>query len=568
MAFHQPQAARPRQSTLVSSVNDDANLPTSRPFAAQVEESQEWVLFSPSQVESSTHHTRTTQTAGLSRASDLGTLNTAVRSGQPESSVLEEDPAEDAELDSLDDGLHAFREPPLQHTISNQSAGPLLPAHDGLGMFPASSGQVQDQLWQHEHYNPKRKFEGHHRRPSSIARRLETLEEYDSHVTDFKRMRIEKWQMEQSQALLEEVERETRRRRRRENAGRRSSLHHSPEPADDVFGTTPKQSDYMKSAHDNTLEQEPFWKRITRKFIHDIIGIDEPLLSVILGESLPPEAMELPPPMSSLLPTIPELSQGQLDNRSEQIPSWRDRLLQRIARELGVFVHQISPHPGAFATWSSASNQYAGMPISRTMSSSSAPAQKSSSIRPQDSTMTPNFFPTIQDPGHAASWGLEDAQIVSPSSARPSPLDSSDILRAEREYWERELDIRMVFRYLKDRFITGSSTGQDSSNYQPEGAHPHDAARRAAIIRQHHPLVARAHHRPPARLRREPASAVARLPLSTVRRPSSSCASESVKSRSMARSGSSGRNYWDLGGSVGSGSILASGGLMGTWGEV
>lgn len=84
-----------------------------------------------------------------------------------------------------------------------------------------------------------------------------------------------------------------------------------------------------------------------------------------------------------------------------------------------------------------------------------------------------------------------------------------------------------------------------------------DNAKRTAIIRQHHPLVARA-HRSPVLLRRD-----SRI---IHRRPASSCASESVKSsrRSVIRSASS-RNYWDLGGSMGSGSLLASGGA---WGEV
>ena len=509
------------------------------------EQSQEWVLFSPSQAASSTNRTQTTQTAGLSRASDLGTLNTAARSGRLEVSVLEDDPTEDGDLDSLDEGLHAFREPPLQPTTSKGSGGAVLPAHDGLGTFAASSRQVQDQLWQHEHFNPKRKFEGHHRRPSSIQRRLETLEEYDAEANDFKRMRIEKWRMEQSQALLEEVERVTRTRLRRQSEANTSLRHYSPEPAADLLGTTPKQSDYLKASDENRLDQEPFWRRITRKFIRDIIGIDEPLLSVILGESLPAEAMEVAPTTSTTLPTIPETISISPEEECQQSAGWRDRLLQRIARELGVLVHQISPHPGAFTSYSSASNQYAGMPISQ----------------PQ------------QPHTNNSNWGIDDQptpiSINKQSTTLETSASSTDPLRAEREYWERELDIRMVFRYLKDRFIpptTAPPPHTSGDQQQRERLQPlaTDSSHRAAIIRQHHPLVAGRPPRlssPAANRRRTPIS----VTVSGVVRPGSSCGGESAKS--SRRSMSSGRHYWDLGGSAGSGSLLASGGLLGGWGE-
>ena len=69
------------------------------------------------------------------------------------------------------------------------------------------------------------------------------------------------------------------------------------------------------------------------KFIRDVIGIDEPMLSVILGESLPPEAYETPSSNSALY-TIPELASGEPGDGFGD-DGWRDRLLQRIARELG-----------------------------------------------------------------------------------------------------------------------------------------------------------------------------------------------------------------------------------------
>lgn len=541
MAFQQSTAPRPIAINKAQS-QDSSSHAQLRPT---VEDSQEWILFTPSNAESTITGTQTSHTAGVSRLSDLS-LNTAGRSGRIDPSNLDEEATEDGDLDSLDDGLHAFREPPLYPTTSNQTQGPVLPTHDGLGTFPASSAPVLEQLWQHEAYNPKRKHDGQHRRPSSVQRRLDTIDEIELQASEEKRMRIEKWRIEQSQALLEEVERETRRSLRR---GSRLSTYQETSASinDDVLGSTPRQSDYISRTAEDDADSEPFWRRITRKFIRDVIGIDDPLLSVIFGESLP-EEVENTPSSSGHLPTIPEQTpEGETDDST-----WRDRLLQRIARELGVFVHQLSPHPGAFTIYSR-SPDYAGMPVTmpqpkpRTViPSSTVDTQVRETIT---STLSPNFPPTFRDPSHAESWGFKEDPV-----SNSSPLDSSLSLQREREYWERELDLKMVFRYLRDKFVTRpTAQSSEAANQKLE-----DAATRAAIIRQHHPLVARA-QRSPVRLRRESRA--------SVRRPTSSCASESVRSSrkaSLVRSGSS-RNYWDIGGSVGSGSILASGGA---WGEV
>jgi hypothetical protein len=543
MAFQAPSAA-PRQVHVNTNISQ-----TSTPIVssrADLQQSQEWVLFSPSQIGSSTDRTQTSQTVGLSRASEFDSLHTTGRS-RLDSETLEE--AEEAELDTLDEGLNAFHEPVFP-TVSHQSQGPLLPTHDGLGSFQASSPPVLEQLWRHEQYNPKRKHEGHHRRASSIQRRFDAAEEQEAQANEEKRMRIEKWRMDQSRAMLDEVERETRRQIRRQSVQQGSAR-----AVEDILGSTPRQSDYVRDEEDE--DAQPFWRRLTRKFIRDIIGIDEPLLSVILGESLPEEALE--PPRSTTptqsLPTIPE---QDIDLEYSSTSTWRDRLLQRIARELGVLVHQIAPHPGAFSTYSNnQQHDYAGMPVSaptRLQRSPSIPIPTPQSFTREPtmaSTLTPNFPPTIHDPAHAETWGFEEEPTQPPP---PSVFSESTLnLQQEREYWERELDVKMVFRYLRDRITTSSTARAEQAVAAVKAAE--DNAKRTAIIRQHHPLVARA-QRSPARLRRE----------SLKRRPNSSCASESVKSsrKSIVRSGSS-RNYWDLGGSVGSGSLLASGG---GWGEV
>ena len=566
MAFRQPTAVPGRQLSVTTPIQLESTIPTLLPFDNQIEHSQEWILFSPQRNDSSAAYTdttstqRTSQTAGLSRLSDIGSYDTAARSGRLEPSVLEEEGIEDRELDSLDEGLHAFREPSYQIS-SNQSPVGVLPTHDGLGTFPASSATVQEQLWQHEQYNPKRKFEGAHRRRSSIQRRLDTIEELEHRANDDKMLRIEKGRLEQSEALVEEIERETRRRIRKESA-RFEPDEKWITQEEDLLGTTPKASYLQKepSQKEEVDENEPFWRRITRRFIRDVIGIDEPLLSVILGESLPPEAYEQPQPSSTLF-TIPEQKAEAPDSYYED--NWRNRLLHRIARELGVLVNQLSPHPGAFNTYFGppTTEDYAGIPITqtspRTNIGEAAPPSLEQSGNPNSSSFNPTFSPTIQNPTHSASWGLEEEPTPSTTSATQAA--DAERLRREREYWERELDVKMVFRFLKNRFTSNPSprhTSPPAQSLTPA----QESTTRAAIIRHHHPLVARA-HQSAARIRRDSRMLVRRT---------SSCASESVKSSrraSVARSGGSSRNYWDLGGSIGTGSIVASGGLMGAWGE-
>lgn len=538
MAFQQPTV--PRNAAVIQTSQP---IPIVSAQQHQPSESQEWILFAPgSQADSSTQETHITETAGLSRASELGYFNSIARSEQL-GSALEDDATEDAELDSLDDGLHAFREPQVYHTHTLQSNGPVLPAHDGLGSFQASSAPVLEQLWQHEQFNSKRKHEGFHRRSSSVQRHLDTIDEFDAQASEEKRMRIEKWRIEQSQALLEEVEKETRRRTRRSSHQSRTNT-----SVEEILGTTPKQSDYIKSATsqssptEDQADNEPFWRRITRKFIRDIIGIDEPLLSVILGESLPGEYT---PRAGSPVPEADSMDISTHMEDSVTDTSWRDKLLQRIANELGVFPYQLNSHPGAFTTYSGSNFDYAGMPVAGSrIATASASSTKTPVVNSGiASSLGPNFPPTLRDDSHAESWGLEEDPVLTNS-------ESSLNLRKEREFWEKELDVKMVFQYLKNRFVsTPVQRAQPVQQNQKD-----DSAQRVAIIRQHHPLVSRA-QRPAARVRRESRT--------SVRRPTSSCASESLKGAKKAalRSGSS-RNYWDIGGSTGSGSV------MGAWGQV
>jgi hypothetical protein len=553
MAFREPIPA-PRQLHDREPNQEESSSAAFLRFQDRVEESQEWVLFSPSQAASTatgTQIVQTPHTAGLSRTSEFGSLGT--RFGQTVQSIADDAFTEDGELDSLDEGLQAFRETSMYHSSSNQDQGAVLPTHDGLGTFPASSAPIQDQLWEHEQYNPKRKYEGSHRRRSSVQRRLDTIEELDLQISEEKRVRIEQWRTEQSQALLGEIEKETRRRNLHNSTAEHLSALTQLEGGNEL-GTTSKRSDTSGFPAGQAAEAEPFWKKLTRRFVLDVIGIDEPLLSVIVGETLPEDMYAIANLLNGT-ESDPSHSQHLLTEET-----WPDRLLRHVARELGLLVHKLSSHSSSYtATASPVPLDCAGMPISEQSS-----GNLQSPSRPNDksnSESIPLFSPTMQDPAHNASWGLED-ELSRDSHNVTVETNEAERLRKEREYWERELDIKMVFRFLRGRFSPNTLSRRLDTSNKPKPTRE-DSIRRADVIRWHHPLVARAHQPSIAKLRRDST-------LRSFKRSVSSCASESVRSGvrpSLLRSNGSSRNYWDIGGSLGSGSAVASGVMMGTWGE-
>lgn len=594
MAFQQPQQRpQPLRQVSPSKPAVDTQVPASPARKRTIDESQEWILFSPAQNESNTSQTPRTAT----HLSDFGSLETHIRS-QPAGNEQDNDLTcqgtevddEAAELDSLDDGLHAFHHPfsPGSNNL-DQSGGTVLPTHDGFGTFPSGTG-LQERLWQFERYNPQRKK--HVRRRSSVQKKLDAMEEeQDLDVEDERTARIEKWRLEQSRAVLEEIEKETRRRRRR--MSRMSG----------TGGSVDMRSSWQESGiaaalqrHESIIHEEPeiakseeqppsesFWQRITRKVIRDLIGLDENTLSVIFGESLPEEATPTPTqpsPIAVATASPPTTSRVTFDDPSY---SWEVKLLNTIARELGVLVHQLTEHDGqAFSTYmrSRGEPEYAGLPARDPprRQPSLRQRRREQKERASGTTNDPMFQPTLSQPPMSPSdapdtslWGIEEEPIED---------DTEDVqLQQEREYWEKDIDVNMIFSYLKRRFSSQAKPPPESSGPLPTswatvnsasalGTSP-ESLRRAEVIRRQHPLVSRAAERAAAQSRRRD-SLLKRHQVQQIlqKRPgSSSCASQSTK-RSR-RSGSS-RHYWDIGGSVGSvgsGPAMSSGALGG-WGEV
>lgn len=595
MAFQQPQQ-RPQPLRQVSPAKPtvETPVPASPARKRTIDESQEWILFSPAQNESNTSQTPRTAT----HFSDFGSLETHIRS-QPIGDSQDNDLTcqgtevddDGAELDSLDDGLHAFHHPfSATSNHLDQSGGTVLPTHDGFGTFPPTAG-LQEQLWQFERYNPHRKR--HVRRRSSVQKKLDAMEEdQELDAEDERTARIEKWRLEQSRAVLEEIEKETRRRRRRMSrmsgtAGSidlRASFHESAaavmQRQDSVIHEEPET---VKSEEEQP-PSESFWQRITRRVIRDLIGLDENTLSVIFGESLPEEASPTPtqPSPIAIATASPPPSRVTFDDPGY---SWEVKLLNHIARELGVLMHQLTEHDGrAFHTYARAQLEldYAGLPA-RDVPRRQPSLRQKRRQQPDPVSHDPMFGPTISHPlspvdkPDTSLWGIEEDPLE-------DSVDTTE-LEQQRDYWELEIDVNVIFSYLKRRF--SSYPQPTETNNSPSGVLPDswatvptvtsasalgtspESLRRAEVIRRQHPLVSRAAERAAAQTRRRD-SLLKRHQVQQIlqKRPgSSSCASQSTK-RSR-RSGSS-RHYWDIGGSVGSpasGAAMSSGALGG-WGEV
>lgn len=597
MAFiqqHRPQSSR----QLSYHAPEPAEVATSaHQLKRSLEQSEEWVLFSPiaPSTAARTHTTsteRTPRTAGLSRFSEFGSLDTAAQSDQDDDAGTFLGTEE--ELDSLDDGLHAFHEPSEHGAPPNrlqQSADTVLPTHDGLGEFQPDVA-MHEHMWQFE--RPRRRAA---RRRSSVQRHFSILDDTDDVTTEQeRRQRIEKWRLEQSRALLEEIEKETRRRRRMSMVSAVRSRTDSTQQEDTSSTTSqiaPSASDAESESSEESTESLSFWQRITRRVIRDLIGLDEDTLSVIFGEALPEEAMTPKPGSPTERSAEKTLQDAGIDVSALSEESWQTRLLERVAQELGILVNQLSEHPGAFSTYqrTQSAPDYVGLmskssntTLATDLTSSHATSSQPSAPSPASAQFAPTFPTTSHAYSEASLWGIEEEPSeVNPSNSfhvpPPAPANITEDLAREREYWERELDVTMIFNFLMKRFssrrssISSQQPRKDSSIPSAIGTEEGvNSARRAAIIRQNHPLVSRTtgrglptssdmHSRETKRkdVRKDTTYRTYFTPQNALRhqklRSSSSCASQSTKK--SKRSSGSGRNYWDLGGSVGSGSVFA-----------
>ncbi|KAL1859569.1 hypothetical protein Daus18300_009570 [Diaporthe australafricana] len=624
MAFHQPTRQVARRTRIVAPNSADLEVHAPAPPLTQSrDESQTWVLFSPAtESGTSVSYLSSVQdeqpTPGRSRISDIGSLQTIAHSdnlySEPANSdVLEEDDAieDDAELDSLDSHLPDFLHRGQQGGTAQSTT--IFPGHDGLGSFRLDTQglatEMQETMYQFERYNPRRVK----RRRESLELGQLALESEEAQEAD-RRRRIEEWRLEQSRILLQEIQKETRRRREStvsaltDRLRRGSQAHTESEAEEAALSTagdpTPDASMAGTEWHDQDAsemdlgageaEEAGYWTRITRSVIRDLMGIDDKLLCVLFGEALP-EDLDLE--TDDLSSTPRAIAPG---GNVVEADSWQLQLLDRMAKELGDLVSQLSahPHPGAFSTYTRMQQMpvpYAGLPAipeagtvppqpASIQATETNEAKRHSASRrssnAEESTMPsmPKFQPTLQAIPHAQPMDIPRTR---------STDVSGDVSGAEKipgaftqQEWEQDLDIKLVFRYLRNHFTSSRAAASNPSGHPPSLSHntssAQDAAARAAArVRQHHPLVRGVHSH--QRRTSFKVSVPSGAPNQLVRH-ASSCASQSTKRSGRRGSMSvssrhSSKHYWDIGardgaGSIGTGSMIASTGPMGSWGEV
>ncbi|KAG6008685.1 hypothetical protein E4U21_004040 [Claviceps maximensis] len=583
MAFQQPTRQAASRVARRVSVQDETVVLPPRPSSPEraPEGSQTWVLFSPpTDVTTTSYLTESEhslETPGRSRLSDLGSLNTVARSealslAQP-SSVFsaivggdaEGDYDDDGELDSLDSHLPDFRSVPGLNLsqLGQQHAVPVFPSHDGLGSFhldrPVFGTDAQDQIYEFETFNPRK-----------IRRRLDSFDHAHAHLPvnldevftqqEEKRQRIEAWRLDHSRVLVDELQRETRRRQKS-----LASMHRSKgSPDAEADNLTWHDEDAMLSNKD----QGSSLATITRKIVRDFLGIDDTMLSILLGEHLTADYEELSPSTPHGYPS---------DSHHMSAPTnqslWQTRMMERLSREIGLLVNHIASHPGAFTTYAAMQRMnlpYAGLPV--IPESCDAGMAESRATVPDETSQVfvPEFQPTMDrqqlpvDAGSCKQGGKDQTENIETAGGHFS-----------KEEWEKSLDVKLVLRYLVSRFTScsgGDASSQPSSTTHAATKAPtqqENAANKIARIRQHHPLTTQS-SRPPPPLERRSFKAVVTPSSPVALRHHSSCASQSTK-HSARRSSCSSRHYWDIGGSLGTGSVIASNGPMGpmgSWGEV
>lgn len=498
MTFHQPslQYSRRRPNSgseelyLQSSVSQQPQRQRQR---KQPSDSQEWILFEPSSEDTAESLQNTssmrTLTVGFSQISDFESLETGAWSFNEDEEIDEND--EEEELDSLDSHLPEFRNEPGVHSNSEPGpSGTILPTHDGLGGFRLDMKMTDEGSKQHLHG-----FERFNSRQVKMGEESAKIDLMDLDAGQAQKAellrRIELWRLEQSN-LIHGIHRESLQQgsgaQNNERKSKKEGMVQETVASLSDLGTT--------TSHD---ESESLFIRITRKFIQDLIGIDDNLLSVLFGESL---ACDIEPSCTSDLQSTP--------NKEYDNISWELKILERIACELGTIASKISAHPTRFKSFLNSSNNSSTFPDMLMVPDT----EKNNTAIPNnvryDSSVTsrplePLFKPTIrkQAQRNADSTTSAASQITDEGEIKVRAGTTSK-RELTREEWERDLDLKLVFRYICDRVATkfSPSTPSASIHSSPKNNATESTKKRAAastmnicsctaIVGQCHPLITR-----------------------------------------------------------------------------
>jgi hypothetical protein len=395
-------------------------------------ESIEWVVFSPSMVGDTS--TLLSVTHQPFQESDIANVATASSQQLAHVAVIPENYEKYTDINEEDDesSLDSAETDSLQ-LFCDYDDPAILPKHDGLGTFQtgvAGFRSLEESL--------------------RIAATSKGSEQNDTHS------RIQKWRMEHGHALMDEVERATRRRchasLKNQRNGRMvsdSKLDTRPTMRDDV-GTGMEPSSLapvtgcVTEAHseEGEISNQTFWKRITKSFIQGIIGIDDHLLEVVFGQSLPVEVR----------------NDGSSEEGMNPNQDLDERILSRIAKELGELLNLYTHHPSGMGAFTAQrrcqaeddENNFSKPHSNRHLLGLGTLPSKRYNCRPvvgfgpghlsePQFQFTPTLAVQHEEAFDVALWGIEEG-----TNGFTSP-------QVQLEYWEQDLDLRLVYSFLKSR---------------------------------------------------------------------------------------------------------------------
>ncbi|KAF8248563.1 hypothetical protein K440DRAFT_624970 [Wilcoxina mikolae CBS 423.85] len=406
-------------------------------------ETEEWVVFSPSVVGDT--NTIFSATNHFSLESDVASVVSASSRGLAQNVIFPASFSKRIDTDEEDDesSLDGVETDSLQ-PFCDYDGPVMLPTHDGFGTFRSlscvsGSRSLGDSL--------------------RIVAALAGSQQNDTHS------RIQKWRMEQGHALIDEVERARRWRRRSSSKSHRSGrmvfdcksdetrrikvlTDHAAENSQPCLAPV---SNPVTKAQTEEVEtsKETFWKRVTRSFVRDLFGSDDLLEVICFGDSIPVEVRNNDSPDEEM-------------NRQQDVEK---RVFNRIAKELGELLHLYTQHPsgiGAFSTKRRSFHEQAEDGRHKTLQLLSNQRLPGSCAFPNERQHSDSFLNLASDhvSGHQSQisptmtsrqeeeeeasneehWGIEEG-----SDDLTSP-------QVQQEYWEQELDLRLVFSFFKSRF--------------------------------------------------------------------------------------------------------------------
>ena len=613
MALQRPTTAStagPSQRADTSVVLEPSKIASRNPYIEQqaLDDSREWILF-PTTLSSSATVTeqsstaRTARTATHSRLSDLESVNartpsTADLAGRrPSFGGTEESVDEtDHDLDSLDDGLHAFQAHEPSRLLSSHFhlSSSILPRHDGLGGFAAlreaaglRPGESVKSLG-----SRKRSFDSHrqgdaHNVAAPMRATAHRIEE--GPLKEERRQRIEQWRSDHSRTICREIEKETRRQSAEVSRQSGSGVRHASRAKSGVWDQRrPSLTAHVEieGAETTGEEDRTLLERIFNRVVHDILGIDDQTLALIFGESLTSDET----PVSDGLPVAKaarledQVGDYGVSEDPDASKPWQ-KATKRFARELGFLMEHISHHPSEDTIYESGERAITEPTSSRTHPPRPSNARRPLSQSPPDQITASNsiaFTPTLQRTApvdlderaaadaatFASLWGIESS-FDSPETA--AAIRDSEL---KRKYWEASPDLKTIFsRFVYTRLNSSPALEDENSGTKLAApSYPHSSPprnlpatapsaaslRRAALISQYHPLTSDHHnphhYRSHSYQHRHSSHSHRRTSQHKPWRQSESsvCGSESLRhgmgSSRATTSLSTSRNYWDIGG--------------------